>query len=757
MTRVAILWHMHQPFYEDLVTREHIMPWVRLHALKDYFGMVRLVEEFPAVRMTFNLVPSLLVQLEAFAANRAHDRYLEVGLKPAAELSPDDVSFMLANFFHAQRQRMIDVYPRYAELLARRGDSPPPPGGSARSFTVEELRDLQVWQKLAWMDPIYLESDPRVRRLVEKGRGFSEDDKTLLREAELDLLNAVIPAYRAAAARGQIELSTSPFYHPILPLLCDTSVYLRTHPESKMPRRRFVHPEDAADQLARACSHHQRLFGARPIGLWPSEGSVSDAMVPLVAAAGFSWMATDEQILAHTLGLDFTRDAAGHLEQADRLYQPYIVRAGGREVTTLFRDHALSDLIGFTYAGWGAEAAADDFVGRLAAAGRRYAERGGKGEAVIPIILDGENAWEHFEGGGRPFLRALYTRLSGHPELRTVTMAEAAGPATAALDGIFPGSWIDANFYIWIGHADDHRAWGQLTDAREALDQAGAAEAHAVMRAREEVLIAEGSDWFWWYGDDHSSEHDHVFDDLFRRHLRNVYGLLGRPVPDELFFSNITAGAQPATASPPTGLLAPVLDGEETSYFEWLGAGLLEVRDVAGAMHQTERRGSLLGAIHFGFDRERLFVRLDARQRAAELIANGYCFCLKFLDPDGVRVLIRQRGGQAAATVMTRAAGGAWQEQREPEARVVAGAIVELAVPLRGLFAAATALSAAPASSSTPLMPLTPLTPAPGGSPLAFFIEVLDPQGREVERHPLQRPIESERPDERFEALNWTA
>src|ERR1700680_4966178 len=300
MTRVAILWHMHQPFYEDLITHEHILPWVRLHALKDYYGMVALLREFPNVRVTFNLVPSLLVQLEAFAADRARDRYLELSLKPADELSDADTSFVVANFFHAQRQRMIEVHPRYAELLERRAAS--------GRFSTDDLRDLQVWHKLAWMDPFYLSTDGRILDLLGKGRQFTEDDKALLRTIELELLNRVIPEYRDAAARGQIEIATSPFYHPILPLLCDTDVYLRTHPGSRMPRRRFQHPEDAEEQLARAVACHERLFGRRPVGLWPSEGSVSDAMVTLAAKAGFSWMATDEQILGRSLGLTLTRD-----------------------------------------------------------------------------------------------------------------------------------------------------------------------------------------------------------------------------------------------------------------------------------------------------------------------------------------------------------------------------------------------------------------------------------------------------------------
>jgi alpha-amylase/alpha-mannosidase (GH57 family) len=730
MTRVALLWHMHQPYYEDLVTHEHILPWVRLHGLKDYFGMVALLREFPGIRMTFNLVPSLLVQLEAFAANRARDRYLDIGMKPAVELTTDDAGFMVQNFFHAQRQRMIEPYPRYHELLARRGSSALA-DLPARHFSVDDLRDLQVWQKLAWLDPTYLEGDSRARALVAKDRGFTEEDKAVLRAIELELLNAVIPAYRDAAERGQVELSTSPFYHPILPLLCDTEIYKRTHPDAQSPRHRFDHPEDAREQLDRAVACHERLFGERPAGLWPSEGSVSDAMVPLAAAAGFKWMATDELILARTLGIHFRRDG-GQVDQPDRLYRPYEVRAGGSAITCLFRDHSLSDLIGFTYAGWNADAAADDFAARLIAAGRRYAERTGGGEATIPIILDGENAWEHFEGGGRPFLRALYARLSSHTELRTITMRDAARQPPSALDGIFPGSWIDANFYIWIGHRDDQLAWSQLADARQAASTPNGDPA-AAARAREEVLIAEGSDWFWWYGDDHSSEHDLEFDDLFRRHLRNVYRLLGKPIPDELFVSNISAGAPLPAERQPAGLLAPVLDGEETTYFEWVGAGLLEVHQTAGAMHQAERRAAVVTLLQFGFDQDRLYVRLDGVRRLLDLLGEGFEFSLKFLNPPGVRYSVRQDLG--------RLTGRFWDWHETEPHWVVRG-------PGRGVAAAGTILELA--------LPLTDLI-APGASrELTFFLAVYQ-DDIEIERHPAHRPIETAIPDDGFEARHWTA
>ena len=474
MTRVAILWHMHQPFYQDLVTGEHILPWVRLHALKDYWGMVALLREFPSVRVTFNLVPSMLVQLQAFARDEARDRHLELGLKPAEHLNDEERAFCVENFFHAHAPRMIEPYPRYKELLEKRGSDTGGLSARAQSsqFSADDIRDLQVWHKLVWLDADYLEKDDRVQRLIAKDRGFTEADKALLRHIEMELLRKVIPEYAEAAARGQVELSTSPFYHPILPLLCDTDAYLRTHPHSRMPREPFRHPEDAAEQLARAVALHEQLFGRRPDGVWPSEGSVSDAMVPLVARAGLRWMATDEEILARSIGRSLSRGAEGDLQQPEILYRPYRVGRGSATVACGFRDHVLSDLIGFTYASWSADRAASDFIERIARAGQRYNAQAGGGEATVFVILDGENAWEYYDGQGRPFLRALYGGLTAHPEITTVTMAEACAGATEALPSIFPGSWINGDFYIWIGHGDDHRAWSQLAEARRTLDAA---------------------------------------------------------------------------------------------------------------------------------------------------------------------------------------------------------------------------------------------------------------------------------------------
>ena len=734
MTRVALLWHMHQPLYQDLATGEHILPWVRLHALKDYWGMVALLEEFPGVRVTFNLVPSLLVQLEAFARDEARDRHLEIGLKPAETLTPDERAFAVANFFHAHGPRMIAPYPRYAELLARReaAGGGLSARGQAAQFSVDDLRDLQVWHKLAWIDPFYFDRDARVRALVAKGRGFSEEDKLALRSVELELLRKVVPEYRAAAERDQVELSTSPFYHPILPLLCDTDVYLHTHPHSRMPRERFQYPDDAAEQLARAVALHQQLFGTRPNGLWPSEGSVSDAMVPLVVRAGFRWMATDEEILARTTGQRISRDAHGHVEHPELLYRPYRVGAAAESVACGFRDHSLSDLIGFTYAGWSAAAAADDFVRRIEEAGTRYRARSGGEEATVFVILDGENAWEHYEGQGRPFLRALYGRLASHPELSTVTMSEACADAVEPLRSIFPGSWIGGDFYIWIGHPDDHRAWSQLVDARHALDEppAGVSDA-ALARPREEVLIAEGSDWFWWYGDDHSSDHDAEFDELFRRHLRNVYRSLEKPIPEELFVTNITTQPPSAGISPATGLIHPVLDGEVTSYFEWVGAGCVDVGSTAGAMHQVSDRPDRISLIEFGFDLEYLYLRVEGTARMGNLLEEGLVVTLRFLKPAGMRVGVQMNGGPIEARLQVRSDAGEWRDTGLPGVAAAAGRVLEVRVPFGTLGVRA-------------------------ADPVAFFV-ILSAEATELEHHPRHQPIEFEVPDRRFAARNWTA
>ena len=651
MVKLALLWHMHQPYYEDLATREHILPWARLHALKDYWGMVSMLGEFPGVKATFNLVPSLLVQLDAFAADRARDRHLLIGLKPAEALEEHERAFLVANGFHAQFDRMIRPHPRYAELLAKRT--------RRDGFETRDLRDLQVLHKLVWIDPDLLQTDRRLIDLVSKGRDYSEADKIILRDVELELLNAVVPAYRTAAAGGRVELSTSPFYHPILPLLCDTDVHRRAHPNTPLPRGLFSYPGDARRQLTRAFEYHSRLFDMPPAGVWPSEGALSDEVVTLLAESGCIWTATDEDILQRSLGRSIT---------AGDLYRPYVLGSGPRTVRALFRDHRLSDLIGFSYQSWGAEAAAQDFVAKVRDAARRFRLSGGEGDPVVTVILDGENAWEHYPGGGRPFLRTLYTALHRATDIVTVTMGEAASGPARELPSIFPGSWIHGDFYIWAGHADDHRAWGQLAAARRAYEAAATAAApQSRDRALEELLIAEGSDWFWWYGDDHSSDHDRDFDELFRRHLRNVYRALDQPIPDELHLTNIST--VPPTPTSVIVFRTLATPGAGSDYLGWASAADVPLGAGGGTMHRVE--GRLIQRLRLTADRRALYFRVDGPDVARRIANDGLTLAL-LIDavPPRRLPLTIWNGGVTPSTVIATAPFSALQVQAADHLRL---------------------------------------------------------------------------------------
>jgi len=467
------------------------------------------------------------------------------------------------------------------------------------------------------MEESWLAKDPVVSRLANKGKEFTEKDKAALHAKQLELLAMVLPEYRDVAKTGQIELSTTPFYHPILPLVCDSDAARVANPGTPLPRRAYRHPEDAREQLRRARVFHERVFGSQPAGLWPSEGSVSDQALSIAAEEGFRWFGTDEGVLGRTLNVGFFRDAKGLPSNADRLYQPLRVELAGKPMTGLFRDHHLSDLVGFVYSRMGGKEAAGDLHGRL----RDLAERVPSGQPLtVCVFLDGENAWEYFPGNGREFLREFYGRIQSDQDFRALTASEAIKAAEGNIPsspGIFPASWINANFDVWIGHAEDVTAWELLWDAREAYRLAeearkkgrdGAPSEEALKVAFESLLAAEGSDWCWWFGPEHSTANDAEFDALYRKHLTAVYLALGQVAPQELA-TPIKRQPEHALQLLPSGTLRVTVDGRDTSYFEWLHAGLYSPERRGGAMHG---RTFYLRELRYGFEEERFCVRVDA-------------------------------------------------------------------------------------------------------------------------------------------------
>jgi alpha-amylase/alpha-mannosidase (GH57 family) len=618
--QLMLLWHFHQPYYGLPDQESFLLPWVRLHATKSYLDMASAAAAAPGVKMTANFSGSLLEQLRRYVDDGWRDRFWELTLQPADGLSEEDYHFILRHFFSLDWHTVLPRFPRYAALLGRRGRHELDAGQT--HFTEQEIRDLQVLFNLAWCGFTMRTEDERVRTLVDKGEDFDEADKVELLEAHQDALRRVLPAWRELAERGQVELSVTPAYHPILPLLIDSDSARRAMPNHPMPAR-FRHPEDAAEHLALGLDMAQSALGTRPSGIWPSEGSVSPELLPLVKEAGLQWLASDEHVLLSSERTG-TTDRRG-------IYEPWWLV--DQDVAGFFRDHELSDLIGFSYQRTEADRASSDFAARL----MRVAGRPKAGApACVSVILDGENAWEHYPDDGRPFLEQLYRRLGSTPGLETVTPSErlVTHPPRSRVTRLHSGSWISANFRIWIGTSVKNQAWTQLQHTRRFFAEHVAAEPapepHKVERAKRALLRAEGSDWFWWYGDDFSSDNDALFDELFRRNLIAVHELLDHAPP--LLLEHPIGGdeTRPSTVAP-RALISPVIDGRKAPWLDWVDAGLYIPTGASGSMTQTTR---YVEEMRFGFDLERLYLRLDTNPRVWSNAEVPFVVRLELSTPD---------------------------------------------------------------------------------------------------------------------------
>lgn len=538
---LVLLWHQHQPLYLDASGGGHgrILrhPWVRLHAIRDYYSMAALVAERPDVHLTINLTPVLLLQIQEYVERGATDRALDLTLRPAEELRPEEREELLSTFFDAHWHHQIFPHARYAELFDQRA--------RGRPFALQDLRDLQMWSNLAWFGQEFRTGAVElvtghvvsVHELVEQGRGYTMAQIQGMAGEQLEILRAVIPIHDRLQRRGQIEVSTTPFYHPILPLLVDTDRATIDRAGTTLPRR-FAHPEDAEAQTLAARDSYERCFGRTALGMWPAEGAVSQSVIPIFARAGVRWIATDQGVLARSGRWGYRTD------DPNVLCQPYRAEEGEHAVAVFFRDTQLSDRIGFQYADAGdQEQAARDFVQEIK---ERFAHAfSGDEERVLTVALDGENAWSSYREDGRTFLRALYRLLEDDTEIRTVTPAEylagnaARGisshpvPSLTRVHDLFTASWVDENgsapgvdLGTWIGEAEENKAWELLGRARDLVSRSGAR-----LETRPAVFdalhAAEGSDWFWWLGDDQSSGYDAVFEELFRAHLARIYAELG--------------------------------------------------------------------------------------------------------------------------------------------------------------------------------------------------------------------------------------
>ncbi len=467
---VAIVWHMHQPFYRDLRTGQIPLPWVRLHAAKDYLHMAEALARHPAMHVTINMVPSLTEQMLAWAEGREADDLALLAEQETWSLT--DKRMIVGLCFSISWDNVIRRYRRYAELLDRRPQALADPA----AFSDADYRDLLAWFNLAWIDPNLLERDLTLAALVARGRDFTRADLRAIHAIQRQIAASVLPSYRRLAAAGQLEICASPYFHPILPLLADSDSAQRPSPGLPVPQPPYRAAKDVAAQLRLAVEAHTAHFGAPPHGLWPSEGAVSPEILPLIRAAGFTWLATGEAILGRSLGRALQRDSNNLLTDPRALYQPYRVLADTElGPYVIFRDHELSDRIGFLYQGLPGRQAAEDMIYRLLEIRRRINDP--DRPYLVSIILDGENCWEHYEHNGDVFLDALYSGLSKRPELKPVTVSEflAGRRPAATLAKLATGSWIGGDLTTWIGDPEHNRAWDALRRAREHVLARGAA------------------------------------------------------------------------------------------------------------------------------------------------------------------------------------------------------------------------------------------------------------------------------------------
>jgi alpha-amylase/alpha-mannosidase (GH57 family) len=606
--KTAFLWHQHQPYYKNLKGYFQ-MPWVRLHGIKDYLDMILVLKEFPEIKQMVNLVPSLLYQLKDYVDYGVKDNIWLLTNKPTGDLSIREKQAVLENFFMAHYEHMIKPYPRYNELYKKYYQEVNHLAlfEQVRQFSDQELTDLQVWFNLTWVGILSRER-PKIKALFEKGRNFNEVDKEVLLQEHLNIIRDIFSTYKEMWESGQIELSTTPYYHPILPLLVDSSIGKVSDSHIQLPEREFRHPEDAEKQLNKGLEYFERIFGRKPAGIWPSEGSVSEAVAEIISKFQIRWIATDEEILSKSMGEKY---------KSTSLYQPYQYKNGNKFLNIFFRDHELSDAIGFVYGGWDEDKAVNDFITRLLAIRSRIVSSAAESDLpkyIISIILDGENCWEFYKNDGKDFLRKLYGSIVAEPLIETVNYSEFLDKNSdiPQLQKIHPGSWINSNFNIWIGSSEDNRAWDLLKETRDYLfekQKEGSYPQELVDEAWEQVYIAEGSDWCWWYGDEHSSAQDLEFDLLFRQHLIKVYEIFGDEVPIDLYQNIKKRHYSRFKSIAPLYLIAPIIDGKSSHYFEWNGAAIYDGSKLPqSAMHQVSR---LIDKVFVGFNLENLYLRID--------------------------------------------------------------------------------------------------------------------------------------------------
>ena len=546
---VVLMWHMHQPEYRDMRDDHYQLPWTYLHGIKDYVDMADHLERNDKARAVINFAPVLLDQIQDYTkqisdylnhSTPIRDSLLSIVAEPVLPVTPEERSKLVRDCLRSNQKRIINHFKPY-KRLAEIAKTALKQTNLLHYLSDQYIFDLLVWHHLGWMGASVRKTNTTIKRLLKKEANYTHSDRRELLTVIGEIMNSIIPRYRALAEQGRVELAMSPYAHPIIPLLLDLETTREAMPDAQMPtlakypggRSRAIWHLDTGKEV------FKKHFGMVPVGCWPSEGSVSNETLALLADSGFAWAASGGNVLHNSIN-------QSDMDDIVCIHQGY--QFDGTSLNCFFRDDGLSDLIGFNYSEWHADDAVANLVHHLENIGEACSDHD---DSVVSIILDGENAWEYYPENGSYFLEALYEQLTNNPSLNLTTYQDylAKKPATMQLDNLVAGSWVYGTFSTWIGDNDKNRAWDMLGDVKRAFDMAvqeNRLTPDRLSKAEHQLAICEGSDWFWWFGDYNPADTVSDFEHLFRLNLSILYNIIDQPPPDYLSLTFTHGSGSPA-------------------------------------------------------------------------------------------------------------------------------------------------------------------------------------------------------------------
>ena len=608
---------MHQPSYKTSEDETLLMPWTRLNAVKTYLKMLTYLEEFPNLKLNFDISPVLLDAIDGYANKGFNDIHSNLTLTPVEDLTQDDMEFILNYFFSVDYNNGISKYPRYVELYRRRFEKEEL---DTDDFSLSDYADIMTLFNLVWFDDRYTDEYPEIAEIAKKGKHYSNKHSDTVIRVQREIIGKIIPTLKKYIEENRAEIMTCPYYHPILPIIYDMDCAKNSSTRNPLPGSDIKMPETVREQIINGIKRTEEIFGIKPKGLWPPECCISKDILKIIADCGIEWTVSDERVLSDALGKEFVRDFKGFHENPFKLCQTYSMTGNsGQTVKILFRDTVIPNLISFEYPNYDAKTAANDLYEQIKVIYDKFVNSPHQ-HHLLTIAMDGENAWRNFPDGGNEFLTNLYKLITADNRLETVRIGDYIEKVDYVqnIETISSGSWINRDFRYWTAEPTKNIAWRYLFNTYEDIKRYVSNESFPqenIKAAYNELYTAQGSDWFWWFGEPNDSGQDQLFDFLFREHLKSVYLYLNKPVPEHLENPLMTFSGKPSRI--PRGLITPNLNGKTDYEQDWKNAGCIDI--PASPLVQENK---LFNRIYFGCDYENLYLLFEINEFALGMKKN---------------------------------------------------------------------------------------------------------------------------------------